>query len=341
MAGVTELSCGSLSGESIKNMKILTRDKQNVHLIIDPKNEPRIEITSGEELLIETERADCMFLSRENPYFRDQKHVVEIGVNPVTGPIFIKDANPGDILEVEILDIKPGDDGSEGYFAHIKGQGLFTNPFFSELDAPPRTVWCAVDQPKLKFGFGEVEVEVDSEPFIGTISVASKEIIIPSSGAAKEICGNVDCHYIKKGSKILLPVNVPGALLSIGDMHAAQGAGELISCALECRGSLVIKTQVLKREDVPYFDWIQVDTDEFIGSVAHALNSMEVAVKSAVYDIVKRMEHMTLLDYLDAYMLMGQCVKIEICQMVGSYNTVIAMIPKDIINKLNQGSGKE
>jgi len=319
-------------------MKKLTRDKENLSLIIGPSYEPRIEISPGEELMIETERADYMFLSRENPHFKDRAHVIEVGVNPVTGPVFVKGAEPGDRLEVEIIDIMPGDDGSEGYFSYIKGQGVFTNPFYADLDYPPRTVWCAVDRPRLRFEFGNAAVGLDAEPFIGTMSVSPKGNTIESSDCTKEIYGNADCHYVKKGSKVVLPVNVPGALLSIGDMHAAQGAGELLSCALECRGSLVIKTKVLKKEEVPWFDWPQVNTGAFIGSVARELNSMELAIKSAFYDVIKRVEHTTPLDFMDAYMLLGQCAQIEICQMVGGANTVIAMVPAEIIDQLNEGS---
>jgi len=97
----------------------------------------------------------------------------------------------------------------------------------------------------------------------------------------------------------------------------------------------VIKTKVLQKDDVPYFDWPQVNTEAFIGSVARVLNSMELAVKSAFHDVIKRVEHMTPLDFMDAYMLLGQCVQIEICQMVGSANTVIAMVPAETIDQLN------
>ena len=318
-------------------MKILTRAKENVHLILDAAIEPRIEILPGEELKVETDRADCMFLSRENPHFKDRAHVVEVGVNPVTGPVFVKGAEPGDLLEVEILDISPGDDGSEGYFSYIRGQGVFTNPFYPDLDYPPRTVWCAVDGPKLRFDFGAASVEVAPDPFIGTMSVAPKEGRIESADCRKEIYGNADCHYVRTGSKIVMPVNVPGALLSIGDMHAAQGAGELLSCALECRGSVVIRVNVLKQGAVPYYDWPQINTDAFIGSVAHTRNSMELAVKSAFHDIIKRVEHTTPLDFMDAYMLAGQCAQIEICQMCGDFCTVIAMMPRGVINGLNEG----
>lgn len=314
-------------------MKVLTRSNQNIHYMLDAKNEPRIHLLPDVELKLETERADGMFLSRENPHFRDKAHVMTVRANPVTGPIYVEGAKPGDLLEVEIIEVNPGDDGSEGYFSYINGQGVFANPYYPEFDYPPRTIWCEVNKPYLNFKFSKTALEVAAEPFIGTIGVAPRENVIASYHASKEICGNVDCHYVKKGAKVVLPVNVEGALLSIGDMHAKQGAGELLGCAVECRGSIVIKVKVLKREEL-YYDWPQVNTATFIGSVAHSTNSIENAIKSASYDIIKRIEHVSEMDFMDSYMLVGQCIQIEICQMIGEFCTAIAMIPKDIMNSL-------
>ena len=102
-------------------MKKLTRKQENLHFIIDAKNEPKISIRPGEELLVETERADGMFLNKKNPVFRDHSHVMEIRSNPVTGPIYIEGAIPGDKLAVKIIDILPGDDNSEGYLTYVPG----------------------------------------------------------------------------------------------------------------------------------------------------------------------------------------------------------------------------
>ena len=99
---------------------------------MDAKNTPKIEIASGERIEVETIRADNMYLNRENPVFRDHAHVMSVLANPVTGPIYIAGARPGDCLQVTIEDIVLGDCGNEGYYTYVPGQGVFANPFYPE-----------------------------------------------------------------------------------------------------------------------------------------------------------------------------------------------------------------
>lgn len=313
-------------------MNKLTRDPENLHFIIDAKNEPKIHIYPGEELIVETDRADGMFLSRENPVFRDHAHVMTVQSNPVTGPIYVEGAMPGDKLSVKILDIFPGDDDSEGYSTYVPGQGVFANEFYPNLDYPPFTKWCEVNQDTLEVRFGDKKFKMDTVPFIGTIAVAHSKDVMASYWMAKEILGNVDCRFITKGSTLVLPINVEGALLSLGDMHARQGAGELLGCAIECRGSVVISVEVIKFAEIKYYGWPQVNTDTFIGSIGCVQNSMDQAVRYAVYDIIKRVECMCDISFMEAYMIIGQCVEIEICQIVGGFCTVIAKINRSFLS---------
>lgn len=152
--------------------------------------------------------------------------------------------------------------------------------------------------------------------------------------SAKSMLGNVDCHHIKKGSTIIMPVNVEGALLSLGDLHAKQGAGELLGCAVECDGRVTISVEVIKGTDPSWFGWPQVNTREFIGSLGYRDNSIEQSVKEAVYDMMKRLETDYGLTYMEAYMLVGQCVNIEICQMLGQACGVLATIDRKILDQI-------
>lgn len=85
------------------------------------------------------------------------------------------------------------------------------------------------------------------EPFIGTIATAPREDVIAAYYSSKEWLGNVDCQQIRKGSSVVIPVNVDGALLSLGDLHAKQGAGEMLGCAIESAGAVTMRINVLKR----------------------------------------------------------------------------------------------
>lgn len=312
-------------------MKYLSRDRKNVHFYMDAKNEPKITISSGERIEVETIRADNMYLSRENPIFRDHDHVMSELANPVTGPIYVEGAKAGDCLAVTIHDIVLGDCGNEGYYTYVPGQGVFANPFYPEC-FPPETYWCDVSRDKLQMELGKKQVTVETEPFIGTIGTALKEDVMASFYSHKEMLGNVDCHHIKKGSTIMIPVNVDGALLSLGDLHAKQGAGELLGCAVECDGKVTLSAEVVKRKDLPWFEWPQVNTPEFIGSLGFVNNSIEASIRSAVYDLIRRVEKGCGLSFMGAYMLIGQCVNIEICQMLGNACAALATLDRKVLN---------
>ena len=310
-------------------MKRLSRDRENIHFYMDAKNTPKIEIASGERIEVETIRADNMYLNRENPVFRDHAHVMSVLANPVTGPIYIAGARPGDCLQVTIEDIVLGDCGNEGYYTYVPGQGVFANPFYPEC-FPPKTKWCDVRGEKLQFEVDGRIFYAPAEPFIGTIGVAMKDDVIASFYSSKSMLGNVDCHHIKKGSTIIMPVNVEGALLSLGDLHARRGAGELLGCAVECDGKVTLKAEVIRRKDLPWFDWPQVNTAKMMGSLGFVDNSIEASIRNAVFDLTKRVEMEFGMPFMDAYMLIGQCVNVEICQMLGNACAAFASIDREL-----------
>ncbi|MDR1421091.1 MAG: acetamidase/formamidase family protein [Treponema sp.] len=303
-------------------MKTLSRSRENVHFYVDAGNEIRLRVSPGEVFRVQTVRADNMFLSRANPVFRDHREVMQVLANPVTGPVYIEGAGPGDRLEVSILDIETGDSGTEGYYTYVPGQGLFANRFAPEAFAPC-TRFCGVKDDTLKLPAGAGEILVPAEPFIGTICVAMKEKKTLSYEANREMVGNVDCPNITKGSVVVMPVNVPGALLSLGDLHAKQGDGELLGCALECDGAVTLSVAVI-RGDSGYFDWPQVDGNGRTGSVCTVPNDIEGAIRGAVYDVIKRLEAEREIPFMDAYMIAGQCVKVQLCQMTTGACTAYA-----------------
>lgn len=311
-------------------MKRLERIDENIHFLMDAKNRPRITVKPGEKLEIETIRADNMYLSRKNPFFRNHDHVMSVLANPVTGPVFVEGAMPGDRLCVKIEDIILGDSGNEGYYTYVPGQGVFANPYYTH-DYPPQTEWCDVRGNMTELHMGGRPVMVETEPFIGTIGVAMDRDVTYSFYSSKAMLGNVDCHYIKKGSTVVMPVNVEGALLSLGDLHAKQGAGELLGCAVECDGRVTISVDIIKADTPSWFGWPQVNTDTFIGSLGFRNYSIENSIKEAVFDLIKRIEYDCGVPFMDAYMLAGQCVNVEICQMLGEACAALATIDRKLL----------
>ncbi|MBT9258823.1 MAG: acetamidase/formamidase family protein [Clostridiales bacterium] len=143
-------------------------------------------------------------------------------VNPVTGPVYIKGARPGDVLEVEILDFGPL---SWGWTASIPGFGLLAD----EFPQPYLKIW------DLKKDYGEFApgIRIPLRPFPGTIGVALAEPGNHSIVPPRQNGGNMDIRHLTRGSRLYLPVWVEGALFSVGDTHAAQGDGEVCGTAIE------------------------------------------------------------------------------------------------------------
>jgi acetamidase/formamidase len=315
-------------------MKKLSRDAENVHVYIDAGNKPKLRISPGESFCLETIRADNNFLSRDNPVYRDFKHVMEVPANPVTGPVFVEGAEPGDRIAVSIEDIRLGDSGNEGYYTYVPGQGLFTNRFVPEV-FPSSTYFCDVSGKTLTFKTGIRDIELPIHPFIGTICVAMENDVTLSYYAGREMVGNLDCPNVRKGSVIVMPVNVPGALLSIGDLHALQGDGELLGCAVEADGIVTLSIELIKKGDPRYFNWPQVDGNARVGSVCTIPNNIEAAIRGAVHDVIKRIEVDKGIPFMEAYMLIGQCVKVQICQMIAGACTAYAYLDQKLAASLD------
>mgnify|MGYP000772164145 CR=1 FL=1 len=311
-------------------MKHLSRAPENVHYLLNGKMEPRLQVKSGEIVKVECVRADANYLNKANPVFKDRTEVLELRSNPVTGPIFIEGAEPGDWLDVDILDIQLGDDGTEGYYTYVPGQGIFYNPFCA-WDYPGQTEFCDVTKEQLELNFANKKVLTKNEPFIGTIATAPKEDVIAAYYSSKEWLGNVDCQQIRKGSSVVIPVNVKGALLSLGDLHAKQGAGEMLGCAIESAGIVTLRINVLKKENAGYIGWPQVNRTEFIGSLGFVHYSLEKAIQEAVYDLTQRVMEINKTQFMETFMFLSQLVEIELCQFTGSQScTVLAKIDRQL-----------
>jgi acetamidase/formamidase len=210
----------------------------DTHTVWDHSIEPVLEIASGDTVELEVTDASGGQLSRDSAV-ADVAALDFSRVNPVTGPVFVKGAAPGDVLEVEILSLRPRD---WGWTAIIPGFGLLAEEFpdpwlrISEVDA----------------GSGQVrfldDVVLPFEPFPGTIGVAPAEpgehpMVPPSRWG-----GNLDIKHLRTGTRLLLPVGVEGALFSVGDTHAAMGDGEVCGTAVEAPMDIAVRLSV--RSDV-------------------------------------------------------------------------------------------
>jgi formamidase len=142
-------------------------------------------------------------------------------VNPVTGPLFIEGAEPGDAIKITFQEFNSS---GWGWTGNIPGFGLLADQFTE----PALHIWkydSANPQTSTFNGGGQVPLK----PFVGTVGLAPAEVGLHSVVPPRTVGGNMDIRDMSQGTELLLPVEVTGGLLSLGDTHAAQGDGEALA----------------------------------------------------------------------------------------------------------------
>lgn len=212
----------------------------------DNSVEPALEIESGEAVLLHVRDASDEQITRDS----GTDDVLELDfthVNPVSGPVYVKGAEPGDALAVEIVELRPQ---AWGWTAIIPGFGLLAD----EYPEP----WLRVSEVDAEHGrvrFSE-RITLPYRPFPGTLGVAPAEAGSHSIVPPSRFGGNMDTKHLNPGVTLYLPVGVRGALFSLGDTHAAQGDGEVCGTAIETTMDAVVRLTVRKdvRVDAPQYE---------------------------------------------------------------------------------------
>jgi acetamidase/formamidase len=248
-------------------------------------------------------------------------------LNPQNGPIYVNGAEKGDCLAVLIRSIVPRGPQPAGTTCLI--------PEFGGLVATGATAMLNKPLPE-KVRKLEVTVEggvkwseritLPYEPFIGTIGT-SPEIEAISSLVPDYYGGNMDLPDVAPGSIVYLPVNAPGALLYLGDCHAIQGDGELCGVALEHPTVTTVQVDLIKGWTIA---WPRLETAEFLMTIGSA-RPMEDAARIAYRELIRWMVAEYGFDELDAYLLLTQCGKVRLGNMVDPKYTLGASIRKSIV----------
>lgn len=202
-------------------------------------NEPRLQIESGETILVETEDAFSGQI-RSNADRRD-KTKQPYG-NPQTGPIYVTGAEPGDALAVKIESIEP----SIGQCATRTSDPHQLCEWIGD-DCPHGTHVCAIADGVIHWSD---EITIPYRPMLGCIGTAP-DSGAPTTGPAGPHGGNMDIIETSVGNTVFLPVFVAGAYLYLGDAHAAMGHGELSASGLEMPSHTTITVNLLKGKRIP------------------------------------------------------------------------------------------
>ncbi|ESZ40446.1 acetamidase/formamidase family protein [Mesorhizobium sp. L2C066B000] len=244
------------------------------------------------------------------------------GVNPVTGPIFVEGAEPGDALKVTIEMFKPS---GFGWTANIPGFGLLADDFTE----PALNIWkydAAALEPAL---FGK-NARVPLKPFAGTIGNAPAEMGLHSVVPPRRVGGNLDIRDLAAGTTLYLPVEVAGALFSVGDTHAAQGDGEVCGTAIESPMDVVLKLDLVKdaRLKTPRFTTPGPVTSHLDAKGYEVTTGigpdLMAGAKEAVAQMVDLLAGRYQIDPVEAYMLASVCGDLRISEIVDMPNWVVS-----------------
>jgi formamidase len=331
-----------------------------------PDIPPALTVEPGEEFLLETRDAlDGQIGPGSGP---EDVAGLDIGrVHPLTGPVYVPGAEPGDLLEVEILAVTPA---GFGYTVQSPGFGFLRHEFHEPFLARWEIAGGYARSPDIP------GVRIRGDAFMGTIGVApSRELMeratrrerclaeagalvdLPEAASAvpadpalaaealrtippRENAGNVDIKQLGAGARLLIPIGVPGALLSAGDAHFAQGDGEVCGQAIEMRatlrarvslrpgeatGGLCFRGTLPARDETPYFATTGMcdDTAEDVTAAARSATRAMVAHLTRHYGYTRE----------QAYTICSVAVDLHASQVVDLPNVLVsALLPLDIFD---------
>lgn len=244
------------------------------------------------------------------------------GAHPLTGPIWIEGAEPGDVLEVKILGFE---------FLHPYGvTGFMPNNGTLPDDFPyTRFKLVRFDTRAGRAAFAP-GVNVPLAPFFGSIGVAPSPFVGRiSSGPPGSHTGNLDNKSLVAGSTLYLPVHVPGALLSMGDGHAVQGDGEVSLTALETSLRGTVQVTVRKGQ---HLNWPRAETPtHYIAMGLHT--DLDEAARLATREMIEFLVTEKGMNRDEAYMLCSIAADLHVTQLVDGTKGIHAMIAKSIFEQ--------
>jgi len=233
-------------------------------------------------------------------------------INPATGPVYIEGAEPGDLLVVHIQRIDIAEQGvmMTGPKLGVLGDELQENTI-KIIPIRDGKAWLADD------------LGIPLNKMIGVIGTAPAGEAI-SCGTPGFHGGNMDCKRITEGAFLILPVHVPGALLAMGDLHAAMADGEVAVCGIEIAGEVTVQVTVIKGKIWPAPMLINADAIMTIASAVDLDDASTMAVKHMVQFLGDECG----MDQAEATLLLSVAGDLRICQVVDPLKTTRVELPR-------------
>ncbi len=287
--------------------------KNKVIHSFSPKHKPAEHINPKEKILLETQDAFGNQIKDENTSIEKLDWTK---VNGATGPLYIKGAESGDTLIINIEEIKIPD---KGIIAVIPKQGA--------LKDKPIKPTVKIVQIRNGYIHFDNDIKLKANPMIGTIGVAPKTGEIPTGTAGKH-GGNMDAKEVTAGTKLYLPVFVAGALFAAGDVHAVQADGEVCVSAVEVPGELLLSFDILKGKS-PSWPILENKNNYALLTSGDSLDeASELAVEATVEALMQEYGW----SFEKAYMFTSLAVDVKVNQVVDPKKGARAVIEKRLIS---------
>ena len=282
---------------------------------------PRLKIAPGETVQFEIVDASSGQLNRTSTA-ADLEKLDLARVNPVTGPVYIDGAKPGVALKIKVLSFRPS---GWGWTGNIPGFGLLTDQF------PQAKLHHWNYDPGLSPAMYGPGGRVPLKPMCGTIGVAPAAPGLHSIIPPRNVGGNMDIRDIVEGVELYLPVEVDGAIFSVGDTHAAQGDGEVCGTAIESSIDVALEFDLVKGANLRspryvtpgpvtrHFDAKGYEVTTGIGP------DLMVGARAAVSEMIELLSRRFGYSPIDAYMLCSVCADLRISSIVDVPNWVVSL----------------
>ncbi|HIE50863.1 MAG TPA: acetamidase [Armatimonadetes bacterium] len=307
------------------------------HFTFGP-HEPALRVRSGDTVVAKTRDARG-YDERGEPLPEDLKESRE-GTelwerNPCVGPVYVEGAEPGDALAVHIeaitLNRPSAWSAHSAHFGSLTGEGPGRHLLLNPPLEPQRYEWTL----DLTHNVGRLElphsrvgaVEIPLHPFLGSLGVAPRFGRVETTLTPGEYGGNMDCVETKVGTTVYLPVWVRGAYLLFGDVHAAQGDGELCGSALETTAEVRLRLEVRKNWPL---EWPRLEDETHLMAAGSGRPLWE-AVQIAQMELVNWLVQDFGFDRWEAWQVNSQAGTMRIGNVVDPRYTVVAKFPKALL----------
>ena len=297
-----------------------------MHRLWTPAHEPVLEVADGD--VIEFEAQECAAGQLDG--YRNGDPVPHLDYDllyPLVGPVLVECAEPGDAVELEVVDYRSG---SWGWTSVLEDFGLLAEDF-------PDLHVHRWDLDATTADFKGIAT-VPLRPFLGVMGATPDTAEPLSPFPPGSFGGNIDTRDITAGASVLLPVQVPGARIMIGDPHAAQGDGEVCGAAIEASLTGALRVRLHKGLTLPAPQFTTagplragIEDDGYHATMGVGPDLMR-ASQDAVRAMIDHLGRTYGLDPLDAYVLCSVVVDLKISEVVDQPNWVVsAYLPRSVM----------